>query len=289
MIKTNLGGKNMLFDEKKLSDEKKSKIALGTLKYIVIQESFKINVPLYENEIFKKWFTDFYKLDGGAFCTPAMRDIFYRVFQSLKSLNAIYWVNQNNLNELFVYITTILSEIAGDKEKSFPSKILHTLYYDSPIIDSNVIGGLDLKGDAVDVYNNLSNRYFNDKSIYIKNEAQPYSPKDGTGLLALADEDGWYDRFNEICKNCINKSLEQKDKRVVEIFKEICKAVRFKQTKNKIQQLEMELEIEKLFSEIRKENLLREINTKLGVDIFDLIENISKVKKIDFYLWALFA
>lgn len=51
----------------------------------------------------------------------------------------------------------------------------------------------------------------------------------------------------------------------------------------------MELEIEKLFSEIRKENLLREINTKLGVDVFDLIKNISKVKKIDFYLWALFA
>lgn len=281
----------MLFDVNKLSNEKKEKIAKGALKYCAIKESFGINIALYDNEIFKKWFTDFYKLDGGAFCTPTMMDVFYRVFQSLKNLND-YWKSQKNLESLFLHITTILSDIVGDVEVSFPSKILHTLYNDSPIIDKNVKDGLRLNNQetAVDVYRELCNKYNNESTITIKGGAL-YKPMGGCGLCTLADKsnENWYANFVIVCKTTINAALQNNDCEVIEILKDICKAVEFKRATNKIDLLQKELKIEETFANANNENLLDQINDQWGIDITALIENISEVKKIDFGLWALFA
>lgn len=269
----------MLFDVNAISQDRKEKIAKGALKYIAIKESFDMNITLQENEIFKKWFMDFYQLKE-SFKTPAMQLVFYELFQSIRELYNGRESQSTDNSIVYKYICTIISRVAGRTEKSFSSKILHTLNADSPIIDSNVLDELKISkdpqtvNDAVVIYNNLLSEY----------------TKNG-GLLDSASQAKWFNAFDDLCKSWIieilkNGYYEQK-KRIKSILKDICKAIKLKESTNKIEQLESELEIEKFFEQkIKRETLLDDINNKFGIDIMNLIENISNVKKIDFCLWA---
>ena len=142
----------MVFDIKNLANDKKEKIAIGALKYIAIKKSFKLNMPLYENELFRKYFTDFYKLDSGSWKGAISQEIFYRLFEGVKvnfndvgyNLAVISNKNQALLTSAYSYIYNLLSCVSGYNEKSFSSKILHTLCNESPIIDSNILGGFGM-------------------------------------------------------------------------------------------------------------------------------------------------
>lgn len=290
---------NKLFDVDKLSDEKKKKIAKGALKYVDIMESYNVPTMLQENDIFKKWFTEFYGLSG-SFKTPAMQVIFYELFQAMKELYANSAKSSKPcLVNVYRNISTIISRVVGRTEKSFPSKILHTFDVGSPIIDNNVLTGLCISksiktvDDAVDVYKELYKKYYDDNTIAIKDDTSYTAPLQEKGLIGIARQDDWYSEFKDLCGNEINNSLTSKD--VKNILKDVCKAVKFKGVTNKGKQLELEsqleleLKIEGLFTKTKSKDLLQEIKRQLKVDIIGLINGISEVKKIDFYLWALFS
>ena len=281
----------MLFDPGKLKG-KEDKIAIGALKYIAIKEAFRQGKPLYENEIFRKYFTDFYVLRRGSFSTPMMQEGFYRLFQAVCEL----YDSSYNREDIFKYILTIISGIAGDSETSFSSKILHTLDNDSPVIDSNVLKGLKLT-TAVNKYKELSRKYYSATEIEIYGEPGiKYVPRAGTGgLIQIAQDDGWYERFNELCigrYKSIFSGKKKKDKEVIKnIIKDILKTKYIKQSDFMVKKLEKEIEIEKTVDSASNwEDLIAAVKGKpFVVDIEKEIEDISKVKKIDFYLWARFA
>lgn len=283
----------MVFDIKNLANDKKEKIAIGALKYIAIKESFKLNMPLYENELFRKYFTDFYKLTRGAFSTPMMQEAFYRLFQSICEL----YDKKYYKCESFKNITTIISSIAGDNEKSFSSKILHTLDNDSPIIDSNVLGGLKLKSQ--DTYRDLCQEYLHGLNIYQKqifgaNLSLNYSG----GLMQIAQKDKWHCSFNNLCleeyKNTLNNPSEKKEvikskKEITDIVQDIFRIKCVKSSNTTIDRLNKEIEIEKFFNNEKWFDEVFKDKGNIGVNITSEISDISLVKKIDFYLWAYFA
>lgn len=73
------------FDISKLAADKQKKIAIGALKYIAIKKAFELKVPLYENVLFRKYFTDFYRLDGGSWKNAVSQEIFYRLFEGIRA------------------------------------------------------------------------------------------------------------------------------------------------------------------------------------------------------------
>lgn len=292
---------NLASDIKKKND-KKEKIAIGALKYIAIKEAFAMskekNLPLYKNVLFRKYFTDFYRLTQGAFSTPAMQEVFYRLFQSVCEL---YNTKYNRcLN--FKNIETIISSVAGDKEKSFSSKILHTLDNNSPIIDSNVLKGLKLQSRP-EPYKDLCNEYLYGnkiKDIF----ANKLSQTNSGGLIAIAKAEKWEDSFLILCckeyqriifasLKGISYSKQQKIRKVrnelVDIVKDIFKIHYLKTCTSAIDRLEKEIEIEKFFKENEFEKKVFDDKENFGINIIKQLEDISLVKKIDFYLWAYFA
>ena len=298
----------MLFDttslvkKNKKSVDKKEKIAIGALKYIAIKEAFAMSkekkLPLYENVLFRKYFTDFYGLTQGAFSTPEMQELFYRLFQAVCEL---YNTKCNRcLN--FKNIETIISSVAGDKEKSFSSKILHTLDNNSPIIDSNVLKGLKLQRSQ-EPYKDLCNEYLHGnkiKSIFGNRISQTNSG----GLIAIAKADKWDDNFLGLCRNEYNRIISaslkgisynkrQTIKRVrnelVDIVKDIFKIHYLKTCTSTIDRLKREIHIENFFN---NDGCMEEVfNDKenFEINIKKQLDDISLVKKIDFYLWAYFA
>lgn len=292
----------MIFDIGGLTSDKQKKIAEGALKYIAIKEAFAMskgnNLPLYKNVLFRKYFTDFYRLTQGAFSTPAMQEVFYRLFQSVCEL---YNTKYNRcLN--FKNIETIISSVAGDKEKSFSSKILHTLDNNSPIIDSNVLKGLKLQSSP-GLYKDLCNEYLYGnkiKGIF----GNKFSPTNSGGLIAIAKAEKWENSFLILCckeyqriifasLKGISYSKQQTIKKarneLVDIVKDIFKIHYLKTCTSAIDRLEKEIEIEKFFKENKFEKKVFEDKENFGINIKKQLEDISLVKKIDFYLWAYFA
>ena len=287
-----LGGKEMLFDSSKLKG-KEDKIAIGALKYIAIKEAFRQGKPLYENEIFRKYFTDFYVLRRGSFSTPMAQEVFYRLFQAVCEL----YDSKYNREDIFKNILTIISGIAGDNEASFSSKILHTLDNDSPIIDSNVLKGLKLKKTS-DSYKDLLEKYYNALEIEVYDEpaGMKHIPStNAEGLMQIACDDQWYEKFNQLCmaqyKSIFTAKTRKSKDNIKNIIKDICKVKYIKPSDSPIKKLEKEIEIEKTIDSASSwENLTVAVNGKsLEVDIEREIANIAKVKKIDFYLWARYA
>lgn len=297
----------MLFDTTSLvkkykkSVDKKEKIAIGALKYIAIKEAFAMSkekkLPLYENVLFRKYFTDFYGLTQGAFSAPAMQEVFYRLFQAVCEL---YNTKCNRcLN--FKNIETIISSVAGDKQKSFSSKILHTLDNNSPIIDNNLLKGLKLQRSQ-EPYKDLCNEYLYGNKIKVVFGSKI---SHSGGLIAIAKVDKWDDNFVTLCcdeyKRIISTPLKgisyskrQTIKRLrnelVDIVKDIFKIHYLKTCTSTIDRLEKEIEIENFFN---KYGCMEEVFFKdkeyFGINIKKQLEDISLVKKIDFYLWAYFA
>lgn len=266
----------MLFDKDKngnfISDSKKlKKISEAVLKYIIVKYEFTKNTCLYNNDMFKKYFTDLYVLKTGAWKGAVSQEIFYRLFQSIKenysgklkfcnnceSIDPEKCILKNIYKEIFI----LLSHIAGQNERSFSSKILHTLCNNSPIIDNNVLKALSINDDdknedidlaqAVRIYNKLLDRYYSKNDFdFPKKKEKKYS---GKGFVHYLNQ-GFYDEFNNVCLQYINDNSAS--------FNGI-----FDDMKRSFNKSGKELK-----SEIEKQ-----------------IKNISEVKKIDFYLWALWA
>lgn len=274
---------NLASDIKKKND-KKEKIVIGALKYIAIKEAFELEMPLYENQIFRKYFTDFYNLPGGAFSAPIMQETFYRLFQSVRELyNKKYYGC-----ELFKNIAIIISTVAGDNEKSFPSKILHTLDNDSPIIDNNVLRGLNLKSSK-NPYEDLCKEYFF-SSIKFKNEYLGGA----NGLLAIAKKELLDDKFNSLCADYLCEKIKPISKvyktKIKNIIKDICIINNSKSNKYVCDMLKGRTAVEDFFDKTTNlVDILNDLTSKLGLDLKREIYEISLVKKIDFYLWAKFS
>ena len=280
----------MVFDIKKLKPNQKEKIARGALKYIAIKESFEPETPLYKNELFRKYFTDFYKLTRGAFSTPIMQEAFYRLFQSIRDL----YDKKYNRYDLFKNITTIISAIAGDNEKSFSSKILHTLDNDSPIIDSNVLSGLRITSTTP--YKDLRREYLYGSNIYKEYEKPIFDPSLSLsycgGLIPIAIKDNWDVSFKELCLAEYGQILTSPSKKkggITDIVKDIFRINCLKSSTSTIDRLEKEIVIEEFFN--KEKWIDEEVDGKETAKdyITKKIKDISLVKKIDFYLWAYFA
>lgn len=260
------------------------KMAIGALKYIAIKNAFQKKQPLYENTIFQKYFTDFYVLKQGSFSTPVMQEVFYRFFQAVRELYASFCAKYSCVKykkeEIFNIIATILSRIAGEYEKSFSSKILHTLDNDSPIIDNNVLTGLGLK-KALMPYGELLYKYF-DATVIVINGTH-YNPSSGKGgLVEIAKDENWDENFNKLCKAQYSSIFGGKKathrNKIKEILADICQVNGAAESKIKAD----------LASIKNWDEAVNKMN-KSGVYIEKQIADISLVKKIDFYLWALFA
>ena len=115
---------NKLANNTKEANDKKEKIAKGALKYIAIKKSFERKMPLYENQIFRKYFTDFYKLDSGSWKSATSQEIFYRLFEGIRvnfndvgyNLAGISNKNQALLTSAYSYIYNLLSYMSGYNE-----------------------------------------------------------------------------------------------------------------------------------------------------------------------------
>lgn len=262
---------NKLASNTKEANDKKEKIAKGALKYIAIKKSFERKKPLYENQIFRKYFTDFYKLDSGSWKSAISQEIFYRIFEGIRvnfsdvSYNLAEASNKNQallLSSAYSYIYNLLSHVSGYNEKSFSSKVLHTLCNDSPIIDRNILGGFGMSAQekkgtissqkATEVYKKLWGFYYSSSDTAIikkkKNKSEITVYKEKKGFIGYIQENEYIDV-----------------KKFKRDFKEMCNREEFK--KSFLQDFEL-LEI-------------RDVDKEL--------DKISLVKIIDFYLWAYFA
>lgn len=154
------------FCVKNLTANQIQKIQDGIDKYNSIMNEFKNNsASLGSSDEFKRMFNGFYRVRRGNEWQKAFYDIFER--------------NRNNKEATFADLYNELFNAVGKREKSFVSKMLHTINDSSPIIDKNVLSGLNIKKkNPVDVYNTL-------ESIYKGN------------LIPMADGVGFFDDFDK--------------------------------------------------------------------------------------------
>lgn len=90
-----------------------------------------------EDSTFQDGFSKFYKLNNSTWKNPAiMKPLFFNLF------SAFVEMKQKFINVEYTTVLILLSRVTGITEKSFSSKILHTLYTDKPILDSKVIAKL---------------------------------------------------------------------------------------------------------------------------------------------------
>lgn len=137
------------FCVKSLTVNQIQKIQDGIDKYNSIMNEFKNNsAPLGSNDEFKRMFNGFYRVRRGDEWQEAFYDIFER--------------NRNNKEVTFADLYNELFNVVGKREKSFVSKMLHTINDSSPIIDKNVLSGLNIKEkDPVKIYDTLESIYKN--------------------------------------------------------------------------------------------------------------------------------
>lgn len=264
----------MIFDIGGLTSDKQKKIAEGALKYIAIKEAFAMskenNLPLYKNVLFRKYFTDFYKLDSGSWKSATSQEIFYRLFEGIRvnfndvgyNLAGISNKKLDFLTRAYSYIYNLLSYMSGYNEKSFSSKILHTLCNESPIIDSNILGGFGMSAQekkgtissikATAVYEKLFSFYYSTSRIEITK-----TKKDKSKITVYKENKGFIGYIQE------NENIG--DEKFKSDFKKIC----------------VKQEAIESFSQDFKLLKIKDVGKEL--------DKISLVKIIDFYLWAKFS
>ncbi len=170
----------MVFDITNLAADKKEKIIDGTKKYIQIFDlynSLSLLNDLNNTQCvtFQKTFNSFYKLIRH---NATWYNSFYDTFDKVRAMK--------NIDFCDVY--KILSKQTGRDEKSFSSKMYHTINNNSPIIDQNVLKGLKIKGrskkgNGIAIYKELWNEYY-------KNN----------GLIDCAKRDNLSDQFDSLCR-----------------------------------------------------------------------------------------
>lgn len=158
-------------------------------QYLGIMNNVDPEYPKFQDS-----FSDFYQINNSGWKSPAiMKSLFFNVFSAFNEINKKgYQLN-------YEMIVTVLSKISGMTEKSFSSKMLHTLYKDEPIIDSKVIGKIqDKKSDF-----KLATGYA--QSLYVANYTLPMAidlhnclkkyydilKKDTSTISYISDFDNW--------------------------------------------------------------------------------------------------
>lgn len=115
------------FDNFKTDAKKWQKLISGLGQYVTIMQNVNSN-----NVLFKETFCDFYQLK---FSTWKRKKTINRFFSSFDEL-----INLAKTQKLiYSDVLNKLQPINNSVEKSFASKIFHTIYPDKPIIDKNVL------------------------------------------------------------------------------------------------------------------------------------------------------
>ena len=87
-----------------------------------------------DNLNFQTEFAEFYQINNSGWKSPAiMRPLFFNTFSAFNE------ICRNGYKLNYEMVITVLAKISGMPEKSFSSKILHTLDVNEPIIDSQLI------------------------------------------------------------------------------------------------------------------------------------------------------
>lgn len=112
----------------------KKEIDFGIKVYERIMQEFDSNIPLNENVVFMGLFDVFYRLqqERKPFSDINKRLKFFEIFEEFKK------EKNKGTAVTFKQILEKISSITGACEKTFASKIYHTLYIDKPILDSEV-------------------------------------------------------------------------------------------------------------------------------------------------------
>lgn len=146
------------FDISSLTASQEEKIAKGIEKYMAIKKLFDSGISLNDttnvNTVeFQKLFNSFYRVRRN----EKWRKVFYDLFEDLKANKSVQF------DVAFNEFTQRLKACSmNNAEKSFVSKMVHTINNDSPIIDGNVLKGLHIKGnEAVKIYSDLREIYTN--------------------------------------------------------------------------------------------------------------------------------
>lgn len=147
------------FNISSLTASQEEKIAKGIEKYLAIKKLFDSGISLNDttnaNTVeFQKLFNSFYRVRRN----EKWRKVFYDLFDGLKANKSVQF------DAAFNEFTKRLQACnMNSAEKSFVSKMVHTINNDSPIIDGNVLKGLHIKGnDAVKIYSDLREIYTNE-------------------------------------------------------------------------------------------------------------------------------
>lgn len=126
----------------------------------------------------------------------AWRDEFYALFEIKRSISGLTYDD----------VYTSLSQRVRQEEKSFASKMYHTINNDSPIIDQQVLSKLKIpnrskKGMALTIYNDL-------RDAYCKNG----------GLIDDAKRDQLANQFDSLC---IQHGIDASDLSQISLVKKI--------------------------------------------------------------------
>lgn len=176
----------MQFNVQKLTNSQKSKLKKAIDQYLIIQNEFdNDSIPLDKNPEFQKAFTDLYRLREGSWGNELiMRSLFFKYFEMYRK-----FMNNGNMPD-YSYILNDLSYISDKTEKSFASKILHTLDNEKPILDSKVI-------------NQLNKEFPNKFSGLIKPQNKKYSLPEAKALY-----DAIVNCYNSLVNDANSQSFE---------------------------------------------------------------------------------
>ncbi len=155
----------MKFNIKCLNQKQVNKLNKAIGQYSSIQKEFKNNGKTLDGNLkFQEVFTKLYKLSEGSWNNELiMRPLFFKYFEMYRK-----FMNNGNMPDYW-YILNDLSSISGKTEKSFASKILHTLDNTKPILDSKVL-------------NQLNKEFPNNFSSLIKPQNKKYSLSEAKDL-----------------------------------------------------------------------------------------------------------
>lgn len=171
-------------------------------------------------------------------------------------------LNKNSavLVSTYSHVYNLLSHVSGYNEKSFSSKILHTLCAGSPIIDSNILGGFGI------------------------------SAQEGKGIISSKKATAVYEKLFGWYYNTSHTTIGKKKSNTI-VYDEDEGFIGYIQ--NKIGNFEGDIKTmcADIYSKsIKLQTLFSKDFKALGINsVTSELNKISLVKIIDFYLWAYFA
>lgn len=115
-----------------INSKNNNKFTKAVFDYCSLSKSVRPTKSYYQIK-----FSNFYKLNNSCWKSPIMNQLFFDVFSAFDQMK------KKHIKVTYAMILIMLSEISGMTEKSFASKILHTLYESKPIIDKKVIDKLN--------------------------------------------------------------------------------------------------------------------------------------------------